>query len=56
MKDILHHDGISHLYFEKGIWIFWLGIDIFFSNPYICHNPTLAKCGGEAQHLGKVKV
>ncbi len=22
-------------------------------NP--CRNPTLAKCGGEAQHLGKVK-
>jgi hypothetical protein len=22
----------------------------------ICRNPTLAKCGGEAQHLGKVRI
>jgi len=21
-----------------------------------CHNPTLAKCGGEAQHLEKVRM
>jgi len=21
-----------------------------------CRNPTLAKCGGEAQHLGKLEV
>jgi len=22
----------------------------------LCHNPTLTKCGGEAQHLEKVKI
>jgi hypothetical protein len=22
----------------------------------LCHNPTLAKCGGEAQHLEKVRI
>jgi len=26
------------------------------SIPYICRNPTLAKCGGEAQHLEKLEV
>ncbi len=32
---------------------------LFFSfSPlcYICRNPTLAKCGGEAQHLEKVRI
>jgi hypothetical protein len=27
----------------------------FFSHPS-CRNPTLAKCGGEAQHLEKLEV
>jgi hypothetical protein len=25
-------------------------------NHFICRNPTLAKCGGEAQHLEKLEV
>jgi hypothetical protein len=23
---------------------------------HVCRNPTLAKCGGEAQHLEKVRI
>jgi len=26
------------------------------SKYIICRNPTLAKCGGEAQHLEKLKI
>jgi len=26
------------------------------AKPTTCHNPTLAKCGGEAQHLEKVRT
>jgi hypothetical protein len=30
-------------------------VDLQFNNVY-CRNPTLAKCGGEAQHLEKLEV
>jgi hypothetical protein len=28
----------------------------FVSNLHKCRNPTLAKCGGEAQHLEKLGI
>jgi len=33
-------------------------VDALYSVPYLncCRNPTLAKCGGEAQHLEKVRI
>jgi hypothetical protein len=42
MKDILQH-GISQSYIGKGIWAFRLGVDTFFSNPYISFT-CLIKC------------
>jgi hypothetical protein len=28
----------------------------YLEQVYKCRNPTLAKCGGEAQHLEKVRI
>ncbi len=33
-----------------------LNLDILKLLYLICRNPTLAKCGGEAQHLEKVRI
>jgi len=43
MKDILQQHGIPQLYFRKGTWTFKLGVDTFFSNPYISFT-CLIKC------------
>jgi hypothetical protein len=43
MKDILLQHGISQLYFGKGIWTLRLGVDTFFSDPYISLT-CLIKC------------
>jgi hypothetical protein len=39
-------------YSNGGYW--WLLMVV--NGYYICRNPTLAKCGGEAQHLEKLEV
>ncbi len=46
--------GLSHFIFSSCVYHY-----LFFS-PFFglcsCRNPTLAKCGGEAQHLEKLEV
>jgi hypothetical protein len=47
---------------KYNFWVFKSKNSIFISKAihgnghYNCRNPTLAKCGGEAQHLEKLEV
>ncbi len=47
-----------NLHIPKGDFILGVGVPLDFRifRERLCRNPTLAKCGGEAQHLEKVRI
>ncbi len=49
------HEGRIHLALCLLIFKFFFQLERDYYHP-LCRNPTLAKCGGETQHLEKVRI
>jgi hypothetical protein len=43
-------------FLDSNFLSFFIFIILFFIEDAYCRNPTLAKCGGEAQHLEKLGI